>query len=184
MAKLTQELTEAILKMPSKEKDKLLLRLIAKDEKLVAKLEFELLSGQDDMLLRRNAIKRAIFVSSWSSTPGWIMMDMRDFSGRIREHIRITKDKLGEVLLSVDVLYYGFKNNLSLLQSHTRNTETFAEYVVKKAGDTLKKAEKLHPDYYMEFRDHLNQVLEWIHAYPPSAPFIKEYALPKIWDEG
>ncbi len=43
--KLPDELKAAISKMPDKEKDKLLFRLIAKEEALVNRLTFELLEG-------------------------------------------------------------------------------------------------------------------------------------------
>jgi hypothetical protein len=43
--KLPDELKAAISKMPDKEKDKLLFRLIAKEEALINRLTFELLEG-------------------------------------------------------------------------------------------------------------------------------------------
>lgn len=182
------DLTQAILQMPTKEKDKLLLRLIAKDYKLQTKLEFELLEGQAEMISRRNEILGQIANpfsgSDIGDTPGWVMMSMRDVSGTIREHIRVTKDKFGEVLLTVELLHEVIKRKKDLLFKMQNRTDTFAPYYAKKVADILKKAEKLHPDYHLEFRENLNEVLEFVHAYPPCKGYVREFAIPKDWEDG
>ena len=48
--KQVPELKNAILDLPSKEKDKLLLRLINKDETLVEHLHFQLLEDENDLI--------------------------------------------------------------------------------------------------------------------------------------
>jgi hypothetical protein len=60
MPKLSADLKEAILRMPAAEKDKLLLRLVAKDEKLCQKLEYELLEEGTSLEERRADIRAVI----------------------------------------------------------------------------------------------------------------------------
>jgi|GEM_PF-1943180 len=60
MSKLSSALKEAILRMPAAEKDKLLLRLVAKDGKLCQKLEFELLEEGTSLEERRADIREFI----------------------------------------------------------------------------------------------------------------------------
>ena len=58
--KIPKEVEEAIKEMPEREKDKLLLRLIRKDELLIRKLEYELLGDESDMVFAREEIKEGI----------------------------------------------------------------------------------------------------------------------------
>ena len=48
-SKISPELKTAILELPEKEKDKLLLRLIRKDRTLIQQLHFQLLEGPTDL---------------------------------------------------------------------------------------------------------------------------------------
>lgn len=54
MSKINDELKRAICQMPSTEKDKILLRLIAKDEMLIAKMQYQLLEDENDVVKRRD----------------------------------------------------------------------------------------------------------------------------------
>lgn len=58
--KQVPELKNAILDLPSKEKDKILLRLINKDETLVEHLHFQLLEDENDLIDRVNIIYEKI----------------------------------------------------------------------------------------------------------------------------
>ncbi|MEZ4900940.1 MAG: hypothetical protein R2822_03890 [Spirosomataceae bacterium] len=103
---MTNELKQAIVLMPQKEKDKLLLRLIGKDENLMQRLIFELIEQGDTLQIRRDDIKTRILrvAKMTHDTPGWMMMDMRSFSGDISHHLKITKDKYGEIELMLYLL--------------------------------------------------------------------------------
>ncbi len=83
--------------MPQKEKDKLLLRLITKDSTLTDKLFFELIEDSATIPERREAIMGRITRISKiiQDSPGWILMDMRNLSGDITYHVKVTKDKVG-----------------------------------------------------------------------------------------
>lgn len=58
--KISSELQRAILTMPEKEKDKLLLRLIAKDAMLIKKLHHQLLEDESDALQQREELIKNI----------------------------------------------------------------------------------------------------------------------------
>ncbi|CAL2085514.1 protein of unknown function [Tenacibaculum sp. 190524A02b] len=95
---------EAISQLPAKEKDKLILRLLKKDPTLANRLYFELIdtSSVDEKRAAlaihiQNSIER---FSQYNNTPGYIMMYMRDISGEINEHVKVTKDKFGEISLN------------------------------------------------------------------------------------
>ena len=93
----TKEFKEVISHLSSSEKDKLILRLLKKDLNLANRLNFELLDTRttDDRRLDvekrvKNRIER---FSKYDSSPGYLMMDMREISGEITEHVKIAKDK-------------------------------------------------------------------------------------------
>ena len=57
MAKLEKDLQLAILSMPQKDKDKLLLRLVAKDAILVQQLQFTLVEEGTTVEFRRDEVR-------------------------------------------------------------------------------------------------------------------------------
>jgi hypothetical protein len=174
MAKLDNELKAAILRMPVKEKDKLLLRLVAKDEKLVRRLIFE---------LRRTIEENLPASGSRHLTPGLLLMELRRWNGRITEHVQATKDKLGEVVLTIYLFNEAFRRHWDMLnRSPTYRSDTLAPYVVKRTVMLLKKAEKLHEDYYMEFRRELQELLAFIWNFKATAVWARELGLPKQWE--
>jgi hypothetical protein len=67
MPVLSKELKDAILAMPAAEKDKLLLRLVAKDDDLCKKLEYKLLDEESSLEERREEIRQVI--ASLSKAP-------------------------------------------------------------------------------------------------------------------
>ena len=63
MIKLTDQLKWAIVTMPGEEKDKLLLRLISKDDMLVKKLHHQLLEDDNGAKLKIIKLLALLFVS-------------------------------------------------------------------------------------------------------------------------
>lgn len=187
MPKLDEQLKAAIVRMPVAEKDKLLLRLAAKDEKLVRRLVFELLEGgatRDD----RAAVLRQQIASDLAKnrsdfySPGYLLLDLRHWNARINEHVLATKDKPGEVSLVLFMLAEAFRINQKMLQKFPeKRSDTFAPYVVKRTVAILKKAEKLHEDYFMEFRNDARELLEHLWAFRPTATLGQELGLPRTW---
>jgi len=188
-SKITPELKEAILMLPEKEKDKLLLRLIAKDETLTAKLRHQLLEDDADMEMRRDQLKEsALQVFSrkdfhqWSYTPGLVMMVLRDFSGAISKHVKITRDKYGEVQLLILLVNLAFRKQRGILYKHEHRADKFAAYVCRKAQLALNKLQKLDRDYYIEFEKDINEMLAHLKEYPPTRRIMSDYHLPARWE--
>jgi hypothetical protein len=185
MAKIPVHIEKAILAMPQAEKDKLLLRLIIKQPLLVEQLEHKLLGDAEDTLSRREEIREAIKKMAGYThyeTPGWLMMAMRDQSGDIGRHVKVTKDKIGEPLLLLALVNEVFRNQKRLLTEKANRAEKFAEYAVKKAETIVSKLEKIHPDYYTELEDEVNEMLTSIHNYPPCQRPLRATPLPKKWN--
>ncbi|RYU95961.1 hypothetical protein [Emticicia agri] len=183
MSKIPKELEKAIVSLPVKEKDKMLLRLIGKSELLIEQLQYQLLENESFLNERREEIKKSILrVSKMThSTPGWMMMDMRDLNSRITNHVKITKDKYGEIELTLYLLNSFFDNQFSLLEKYNSKSDTVALYIAKRTEFILKKLPKLHEDYYIEFERDVNKLLERVHKYAPSY-YARQMDLPKDWE--
>ncbi len=188
MRKIDDQLKAAIARLPVAEKDKLLFRLVAKDEKLVRRLVFELLEGGATRDERAAEIREQITTNmpkkgNQHLTPGYLLLDLRHWNARITEHVQATKDKSGEVSLAVFMLAEAFRRHWDMLnRMPARRSDTLAPYVVKRTAALLKKAEKLHEDYFIEFRKDLNELLHYIWEFKPTAVFAQEEGLPRKWD--
>ena len=187
--KIHDELKEAIRMMPEPAKDKLLLRLVAKDELLVRTLQHQLLEDETDKEEQRNALAeqmRTYFASNefaqWSYTPGLAMMELRNCSGTITRHVKVTKDKYGEVQLLLLLVNLPFRHQRKMLDRKSRRSEKFALYVVKKAQMILKKLARLDEDYYIEFEKDVNEMLGHLSGYPSTAQLMNDYDLPPRWE--
>jgi hypothetical protein len=188
MKKISPELAVAIRHMSVDKKDKLLLRLVAKDRILIAQLQFELIEGKSTTEERVEDLKTFIKntleeARNYHFTPGILMMNLRTLNARITEHVKITKDKLGEVTLTVYLLAEAFRLFLPFLQRHLMHSPVnFSEYIIRRLQLVLKKAEKLHEDYHLEFKDELQNVLDFVYNYNPTARLAKEAQIPRSVD--
>ncbi|MGB3617078.1 MAG: hypothetical protein WBA12_03095 [Catalinimonas sp.] len=167
---LPKKLQEAVLAMPTKEKDKLLLRLLARDEKLVAQLQYKLVEDGDTLEARRRDIRETIedMATGYHYSPGWMMMDMRSVNAIITRHVRTTKDKAGEIELTLLMLNKVYDHQMEHLKKSTGKTGTISSYIVKRAQFVLNKLAKLHEDYLIEYEDDVNRLLERIHTTAPA----------------
>lgn len=187
--RIPDDLKQAIRAMPALEKDRLLLRLVAKDALLVRKLQHQLLEDEVDMEAQRDALAEQVqnyFASDnfahWNYTPGLVMMELRNFSGTITRHVKVTKDKYGEVQLLLLLVNLPFRHQRTILEKKIRRSEKFAHYVCKKAQTVLKKLKSLNEDYYIEFEKDVNEMLGHLHGYAPTEQLMAEYRLPKQWE--
>ncbi len=182
MPALDPDLKKAIVRMPGLEKDKLLLRLIAKDAVLTERLQFELVEEGKTIDERRSLIRAFVdrTANLNADTPGWLMMDMRTVNGYISRHLKVTKDKYGEVELMLYMLNTFYDNNAHLLQKYNSRSDKAAEYIAKRTEQVLKKAVKLDPDYHIEFADEINKLLGWVH-HTASSHYARQLDLPKEW---
>jgi hypothetical protein len=159
-----REFKEAISRLPSVEKDKLIFRLLKKDLNLANQLLFELVSS-DSKEDRRQKVKEQIvnMIAQIKqhceySTPGILLMEMRNINGMINEHVNITKDKYGEIYLQIFVLneflqiYNEYFKNSSPKQSYTLNI-----YCVAKAFKIMILLKKMHEDVMADFAGDLEK---------------------------
>jgi hypothetical protein len=179
---IPDSLKKAIVQMPVKDKDKLLLRLVGKDPLLVDRLNFELLEGSDTLLERRSAIKnRIIKIAGMAQhSPGWLMMDMRSLSGDITQHVKITKDKYGEIELSIQLVNTFFDNHPDLLTKYSSRSDKCSLYIAKKTQAILKLLAKLDEDYYVDFESEMGKLLRYVHSMC-TKPYARELDIPEEW---
>lgn len=183
--KLDEDIKLAVLNLPGVKKDKLLLQLLKKDPLLVKKLVFELLEdGQtaDERSAKiREQIDERIPVGTKGMTPGWLMMALRSANPLITEHVKVTKDKLGEVVLTLFMLNLAFDRQGEMLQKMMHRMDKFAPYVIRRLVFVVQKAEKLHEDLHLEFRAELNRILARIADFPPLKNLANQEGLPQKW---
>ncbi|MCF6222565.1 MAG: hypothetical protein L3J34_02430 [Flavobacteriaceae bacterium] len=161
--KFEKEFKEALRNLPVKEKDKLILRLLKNDLTLANRLTFELLSTtsiddrrsemEDRIKLRVERITESFY------RPSYLMMEMRDLSGEINEHVSVTRDKLGEASLNTIMLIEVLKGNNTNIEKFTYgNSYKFCIYIIARAFKILLMIDRLHSDYRMEFNEDLKKL--------------------------
>ncbi len=158
-----EEFKEAISHLPSKEKDKLILRLLKKNLPLANRLYFELLDGKSSEE-RRYDLEKRIKISierftNYHFTPGYLMMELRGLSGEITEHVKTTKDKFGEISLNVFMLNEALSLfNTDILGFTRGKTRKLCLYVISKAFKMLVLSKKLHEDLMIELNNELERL--------------------------
>lgn len=160
--KLSDELKTAITKLTSKEKDKLLFRLVALKPELAAQLEFILLEGGETTDERRSDMVRELttrFEKMRGVTGNGLAWDMRFISGDISAHVKTTKDKYGEVYLNFFMLAQCVERfgNLFMAEKPAKQAKV-NEYIAQRALRTLKQMVKLEQDYHLDFRAMRNTI--------------------------
>ncbi len=154
---------KAISFLSSEEKDKLILRLLKKDLPLANRLYFELVSGESvdekrtEMEFR---VKKMIEdATATYSSPGYLLLDLRTISAGITEHLKMTKDKQGEVSLNLLMLNEALaKNNKVLLASTPQKTSTLNTYIVARSFKLLMLIKAMDEDYLIEFKESLREL--------------------------
>ena len=93
-----KDLKIEIKSLPEKEKDKLLLRLIAKDKVLTEHLHFMLLENEEDLANRYQDLSQAIsnvlmeLNKTGKASSKDVLLKIRRLSGSISHHQKVTKD--------------------------------------------------------------------------------------------
>ncbi len=186
-AKTTDPRFEVLKMLNVEQKDKLLLKLFRKDPMLVEKLAFEFFEDKSDLEKRRNDLKSAIheYIApkyvAWD-TPGELMMSMRSINGRITEHVKITKDKYGEVELTIFLLNTAFDRFWRMLNDKIARADTFAEYCIKRTLVIIKALDKLHEDNYLDFKEDLDRLFQYLHAYKKTAGMAASNGIPRKFE--
>ena len=162
---LSPELKDAIKGLSIRDKDKLLLRLIPKDDKLVERLEFELIEESQTTEHRRqvvsvrihnslNEVRSGIFFS-----PGFLLSTLRHSSGKISRHLFVTKDKYGEIALNLQMLIKALEDFGRYMPDHfSRKARNLNTYIAKRGIKILNLIAKLHEDYQLDFEEDLQKL--------------------------
>ncbi|MFT7248117.1 MAG: hypothetical protein ACI9DJ_002928 [Algoriphagus sp.] len=164
---IPKELENAILSLTAKEKDRHLLRLIAKNDLLREQMQFNLLEDESDLTWRRQDIAESI--DSYFGVPysyvGVLLKDIRKLSAQITWHRRITKDKYGEVDLTVALLEIILLHHHKQIDKHVRKADSFRVYLVRKAIAAIKNINALHEDFHIDFRERMDKILGLLHTF-------------------
>jgi len=162
-----KNLKSAITDLPPKEKDKLLLRLIAKDKVLTEHLHFKLLEDESDLEDRKEQIKTDVKdqISALKTLNAKeALAIVRKMITSVNHFYKVTKDPLGEVELKIFVLnaipveykrsIFGYRDYLFL----------FYAYYIKTVKVTMNKFEKLHEDLQFDLSADFNALLKKIYS--------------------
>lgn len=180
------EFKAALALLPSKEKDKLIWRLLKRDELLSRRLEYELLAPYD-AIDKRNELAEEIhdtvisFVARRERLSA-ILSQFRYLSGDITRHVYITKDKVGEVSLNFVLLQVAMQllSNTSYLFGG-RNTQKYVVYMLNKLYRTCILVNKLHTDFHIELEDDALKLGEIIQSNPDLMKYVKHHKFNVNW---
>ena len=159
----SKEYKQALQNMPNDEKDKLILRLLRKDLVLADQLLFKLVDT-DTVEQKREIVSNdiAIYITRCAErmrSLGIYLMEMRYMSGKINDHVSITKDKYGEITLNMQLLIESIKCiNLQILNEQPKYSYTVCIYIIARAFKILLLINSQHEDLYIEFKEKLSEL--------------------------
>ncbi len=157
------EFKKALQLLSDKEKDKLILRLLKHDLQLANRLRFELIDT-DSVTDKREKIRDLIVRRVKSATEnyysaGYLLMDVRDISGQINEHVSVTKDKEGEISLNCLMLRNILELNNERIASEKQNKSyTLCIYIIARVFRILILIQKQHEDLHLEFKEDIEAI--------------------------
>lgn len=164
-----KDLKAAITAIPPKEKDKLLLRLIAKDRVLTEHLHFKLLEDESDLLLRHESLKgeidEAVDLLSAMRKAGSkdALLILRKLNGKVNHHYKVTKDPNTEVELRLYLLrQLPMGYNESLFSPLAKFNERLKTYFLRTVLSLYNKYIKLHEDLQYDLKDDFNSLMDKI----------------------
>ncbi len=182
--KLSDELKAAILALPTKEKDKLLIRLITGNELLREQLHYQLLEDEADLHFRRSELKEShqlLLKDLQGSRTDSLLYYIRKMSAQITWHKKVTKDAYGEVELLVNLLHFITEVHIQAFNSHTRVSDKLRVYIASKVKSTIKNLEKLHEDLQLDFKTNLSKSIEQLNT-TELAYEMNSYGMPKSYE--
>lgn len=165
-----KELKKEILALPPKEKDKLLLRLVAKDKVLTEHLHFVLLEDQESLQERVEQIKMQVvevmeqFPKQRNFSAKEVLLSLRKLVKLVNHNLKVTKANFEDVELRVFLFNNTVKQFKPSYFSANKNYEhIFATYFVKAILTTLTKFNRLHEDLQFDLREDVNTLLKKAH---------------------
>ena len=179
MPALSPDLRKALLALPEKEKDQLLVRLVAQDAVLTEQLAFRLLEGDDALENRRQRLETQVDdpVRGYHQTPNDLLHIVRQLQARLAYHAKITGDTQGEIELTLRLLTNIFRHQPEAVARLHGPTQPLLQHLARRTADVLKQVAKLHPDYLVELEPGLNELLTLLYA-SAAAPLARELGVP------
>lgn len=184
------ELKAAILALPNKEKDKLLIRLINKDKLLIKKLHFELLEDEADLQLRVDNLRdqlRELFtnaaklLTNKNSLSNIVALNklVRQANGMVNEHEKITKDKVSELEFRLLILEEALTRFAHIIdQDHLHASHKLHQYLAARIKFAYGKWQKLHEDLRFDFRADLQMITSVAYG-SLLAPYLRHHQIPE-----
>ena len=154
-----KELKLEIKSLPEKEKDKLLLRLIAKDKVLTEHLHFKLLEDEHDLVKRQEDLLQLIdegiseLMHAKRPSSKDALLKMRKLNGSINHHFKVTRDFNSEMELRTHLLnHIPIDFDESVYSALYKFNEKLTMYFVKTIVSVLNKYHKLHEDLQFDYQ--------------------------------
>ena len=158
----SKEFKQALSEFSSKEKDKLIFRLLKKDKLLSKKLYFELIDPEttDD---KRNEMEKIIServseISKYVANQKYFLVLIRKLSSEITEHVKVTTDKFGDVYLNLFLVNKILEHNEKLGRQRFDAVYKLYIYLINKIFKALTLIKKLDEDYWLEFDKILTDI--------------------------
>ena len=185
------ELKSAILKLPEKEKDKLLIRLINKDKLLIKRLHFQLLEDEIDLQQRiddlREQLKLLFKEAAKTQNSRVSAADvstlnkiLRLANGMVNEHEKVTKDKVSEVEFRLLILHEAFAKFSKVIERNdVYKSQKLHQYLAARIKFAYGKWLKLHEDYRFDFHEDLQHIISQGNE-GSLAPYLRQYHIPEL----
>lgn len=179
-----KDLKKEILLLPVKEKDKILLRLIAKDKVLTEHLHFLLLEDEGNLrdrvafLTNEVVVTLENLVTTPKTTAKETLLVLRRLYKNINHFYKVTKAEFEEIELKLLLFTLAPMSFRYKTYSSTTNHElVLANYVVKSTLILLRKLAKLHEDLQFDLKEKTENLLTKIYD-SPLAGTAKDLNLP------
>lgn len=164
----SKEFKTALSQLSSIEKDRLIFRLLRKDEILSKKLYFELID-EETVDQKRDAMEEIIkekveYASKYISNQKYFIVLIRKISAQITEHVKVTTDKFGDISLNLLLINEILESNEKLSRQRFNDVYKLYLYIINKIVKALVLTKKLDEDYWMEIDKYLSVAHEKITA--------------------
>lgn len=162
----SKEFKAALSQLSSVEKDRLIFRLLRKDEILSKKLYFELID-EETVDQKRDAMEELIkekveYASKYISNQKYFIVLIRKISAQITEHVKVTTDKFGDISLNLLLINEILESNEKLSRQRFNDVYKLYLYIINKIVKALALTKKLDEDYWMEIDEYLSVAHEKI----------------------
>lgn len=164
----SKEFKAALSQLSPAEKDRLIFRLLRKDEILSKKLYFELID-EETVDQKRDAMEELIkekveYASKYISNQKYFIVLIRKISAQITEHVKVTTDKFGDISLNLLLINEILESNEKLSRQKFNDIYKLYLYMINKIVKALALTKKLDEDYWMEIDEYLSIAYDKITA--------------------